>query len=126
MYRDDFRQVEADSWWTLPRAFMALVVAGVVIYALGFLATGGDLFIYKFWAPKQENVRRQVFENTQSFVQGKVEYLSKLRFQYQEAEPGSTHRTALRMLIISEASTIDNEKLPLDLQAFVGGLKGGR
>ncbi len=125
-YRDRFREVEHDTYWSLPRVFMMLLFAMLIVYGLGFLATGGDLAIYRFWAPKQENARREVFENTQSYVQGKTEYLSKLRFQYQEAEPGSAHKASLRTLILSEASTVDTGKLPTDLQVFIGGLRGTR
>jgi hypothetical protein len=96
-----------------------------VIYGLGFLATGGDLAIYRFWAPKQANAQRVVFENTQSYVQGKVEYLTRLRFQYQQAliDKEDTRAAGLRTLILDEASTVDNDKLPPDLRAFISRLK---
>jgi hypothetical protein len=110
----------------MPRVVLVLFVFLALVYGIGFLATGGDLAIYKFWAPKQENARRQVFENTQSYVQGKTEYLSKLRYQYQEAESGSTHQASLRTLILSEAATVDNDKLPEDLQTFIIVLRGAR
>jgi hypothetical protein len=100
-------------------AFLALLV----IYGLGFLATGGDLMIYKFWAPKQAAAERQVFEQTPSFVHGKIEYLTRLRFEYQTAT--GAQKLALAQLILDEASTVDNSKLPLDLQAFISTLKGG-
>ncbi len=89
----------------MPRVFLALLCAMLLAYGLGFMVTGGNLLIYRFWAPKQENARRVVFENTQSYVQGKQEYLSRLRFQYQTADPGSG-KDALRALIVSEASTL--------------------
>jgi hypothetical protein len=98
-----------------------LLGALVLIYTLGFLATGGDLAIYRFWAPRRANAERVVFENTQSYVQGKVEYLNKLRFQYQD-DP----RPALRMMILTESSTVDNNNLPLDLQGFIQNLKENR
>ncbi len=109
----------------MPRVFLGLIVFMIGVYAIGFLATGGDLAIYRFWAPKQENARRVVFENTQSYVQGKQEYLSRLRFQYQTAEPGAG-KDALRTLIVSEASTVDTDKLSPDLQAFVRSMGGSR
>ncbi len=96
----------------------------LVMYGLGFVATGGDLAIYRFWAPKMENAKREVFENTQSYVQGKTEYLIRLRFQYQQAEVGSAQQASLRSLIVSEAALVDNSKLPPDLQAFVNQMKG--
>jgi len=101
-------------------------ILGVVIlfFGLGFLVEGSDFFLYKFWAPKQENVRRQVFENTQSYVQGKVEYLIRLRYQYQSLPEGS-QKSSIRMLILDEASTVDQGKLPIDLQSFIQSLKEG-
>jgi hypothetical protein len=99
-----------------------LIVVVALFYGLGFLATGGDLAIYRFWAPKRANAERVVFQNTQSFVQGKTEYLSRLRFEYQSAD--ADRKAALRTLILSEASDVDNTKLPVDLQVFINSLKG--
>jgi|SRR5665213_506297 len=120
-YRDEYREVESNTWWTLPRAFGVFVAVLVLFYGLGFLATGGNLAIYKFWAPKQANAERQVFENTQGYVQGKTEYLTRLEYQYKVADPD--RKPALRTLIIDEASTVDNSKLPVDLQVFIRSLK---
>ncbi len=124
-YRSGFREVEKQAWWTLPRIAMFLVVLLVVLTAINFIGTGGDLALYKFWAPKYANAQRQVFENTQSYVQGKVEYLMRLRFQYQQAKEDKedTRAAGLRTLILDEASTVDNDKLPPDLQAFISRLK---
>lgn len=106
------------------KAFGISVVCLIALYGLGFLATGGDLVIYRFWAPKQENARRQVFQNTQSYVQGKVEYISRLRYQYSVATDDD-QKAALKTLILDEASTVDASQLPNDLQAFIFNLKGG-
>jgi hypothetical protein len=101
-------------------SFLALIV----IYGLGFLATGGDLAIYKFWAPKQENAKRQVFEQTQSYVEGKREYLTRLRLEYETADEG--HKAALREMILSEAANVDLSKLPPDLVSFIQSLKNNQ
>lgn len=94
------------------------VVVLVTIYAFGFLATGGDLAIYSFWAPKQANVERKVFENTQSYVQGKVSYLSQLRLDYEQATE-QTQKNALRRIILTESAQIDSKHLPVDLNLFI-------
>lgn len=121
-YRDEYRQVEREAFWTAPRAMVGLLAIVVIVYLIGFVATGGDYFLYRFWAPKQENVRRQVFENTQSYVEGKIGYLTRLRSQYSVAD--GSQKAALRTLILDEASTVDNSKLPEDLQLFIDKLKG--
>jgi hypothetical protein len=123
-YRTQFREVERETFWSMPRVFLALLVAICFLYGIGFLATGGDLLIYRFWAPKMENAKREVFENTQSYVQGKTEYIGKLRYQYLAAEPNSAQQASLRMLILSEASTVDLDKLPYSLKAFVQSIGG--
>jgi hypothetical protein len=103
---------------------IAAAVFGVIIglFALTWMAEGNDFFLYQYFAPKRANVERQVFENTQSFVQGKVEYLTRLRFQYSTAE--GNQKAALKQLILDEASTVDNSKLPIELQGFIQQLKG--
>ena len=99
-----------------------LLLILVLVYGIGFLTTGGDLAIYKFWAPKQANAERQVFVNTNSYVQGKTDYISRLRFEYQSAKDPD-QKAALKTLILSEASNIDTSKLPIDLQGFIQNLK---
>lgn len=96
----------------------------VAILALSWIFTGNDFFLYKYFAPKQENVRRQVFVNTDSFVEGKISSLSQERLAYESADAGAQKR-ALRTMILSEAAQVDNHKLPLDMQTFINSLKGG-
>lgn len=120
-YRDNYRAVERESLWTLPRAVFSVFVLMVIMYGLGFLVTGGDLAIYRFWAPKQANAQREVFMNSNSYVQGKIIYLSRLREEYQTSD--DNHKRALQGLILSEASTVDNNKLPPDLSLFIQSLK---
>ncbi len=125
-YRDDFREVQREAYWSLPRLALMVLVVMLVMYGVGFLATGGDLAIYKFWAPKRANAERQVFENTQSYVQGKVAYLSEMRMEYESAKPDSDQRSALRRMILTESAQIDRDHLPADLNAFVESLRGAQ
>jgi hypothetical protein len=121
-YRDDVRAAQKETLWTLPRIVFLVLIVMVAMYGLGFVATGGNLAIYRFWAPKQANAERVVFQNTQSYVQGKTEYLNQLRLDYETAD--GRQKEALRRTILTEASTVDNSKLPVDLQSFVASLKG--
>lgn len=104
------------------KGFLIGLAVLVTFYIFGFLATGGDLAIYRFWAPKQANAEREVFENTQGYVEGKVEYINKLRLDYESST--GVQKEALRRTILTEASTVNNNKLPYDLQVFISQLKG--
>lgn len=97
------------------------LAAIVLSLALTWVFEGNDFFLYKYFAPRREQVLRQVFEQSPSYIQGKVEYLTRLRFQYGSAE--GSQKTAMKQLILDEASTVDNSKLPGDLQVFINSLK---
>lgn len=111
-----------DSIWTLPRIIITVVVGFVILFAVAFFSAGSDFAIYKFWAPKRANVEREVFTNTNSYIQGKTDNLSRLRFEFQSTKDDG-QKAALRTLILSEASNVDTTKLPADLQGFIAGLK---
>lgn len=105
---------------------IALIVLACIVglFTMEFIFTGGDLAMYRFWAPKQENAKRVVFENTQSYIQGKQEYISRLRYQFLMAD--GAQKEALRMLILSEAATVDTTKLSPDVQGFLRVIGGAQ
>lgn len=105
------------------QVFGVILLVIVLAYGLGFAMTGGDLAIYSFWAPKQANAERRVFEHTQSYVEGKIEFIAKSEREYKEAT-SEQEKDALRTLILDEASTIDNSLLPASEQNFISQLKG--
>jgi hypothetical protein len=116
-YRDEFREAERETWWSGPRVVLVALAILAVFYGLGFLATGGDLAIYRFWAPKRADAERQVFQNTQSFVQGKIQHIGQLCFE--ESRADEPLKSAFDSEIRDEALTVGVEKLPLDEQACV-------
>lgn len=102
------------------RAFFTVLGIFIIVYIGGFFILGSNFFIYKFWAPKYRNVQREVFEQTQSYVQGKNTYISRLRLQYESTEEGQ--REALRRMILSEAETISRENLTPGNRSFINSL----
>ncbi len=102
------------------RTFLTGLVVFFLVYVGGFFILGSNFFLYKFWAPKYRNVQRQVFEQSQSYVQGKNTYISRLRLQYEVAE--ERQKQALRRLILSEAETISRENLTSTNRAFINSL----
>jgi hypothetical protein len=121
-YREQFKEIQRETYWSMPRIFGALVIGMILLYGLGFMATGGDLAIYRFWAPKRANAEREVFVNTNSYIQGKVSHLTQLRLDYEQAD--GAQKATLRTVILTEAAQVDNSKLPSDLAGFIAGLKG--
>lgn len=104
--------------------FSGIGVAVSALVLAVFLIVGGSfasLYHYKFLAPKFQAVDREVFENTPSYVQGKEQYLGRLRREYDEADT-SAQKKSLRELILSEASTVDREQLSSSLQKFLSKL----
>jgi hypothetical protein len=106
---------------TLKQAIVGTLCFLVLIYAFGFLATGGDLIIYRFWAPRFENAKREVFVQTQSYVQGKNTYIARLRLQYETAD--ASQKEPFRRLILSEAETISVANLTVQNRGFIETLR---
>ncbi|MBX4204562.1 MAG: hypothetical protein KW788_00030 [Candidatus Doudnabacteria bacterium] len=99
----------------------------VVVMALGWLIQGNDFFMYKFWAPKQEAVRRQVFEQTRSFNQGMVQELENMEADYMKTKDPEA-KAALASIILHRASgyNLDDPIVPADLRSFISKLKQER
>lgn len=102
------------------RGLMAAAGGLLVIWLLLNLIVAGDLLAFQFWAPKYRDAQREVFEQSQSYVQGKITHITRLRLSYETAE--GNQREALRRTILTEAATVDSEDLPEELQAFITGL----
>lgn len=101
---------------------MKLKVIGIVV-GLMLLVVGipyGYLTWYKDFAPRMQNAQHGVFKQTQSYIDGKITHLNRLKLDYEIAEEG--HKAVLRAAILSEASTVDRDKLPFDLQSFLDTL----
>jgi len=101
------------------------VLAGLVAFlVLTWAIQGNDFFLYKTFAPKYEQVRRETFEQTKSYNQGMIQELQNMQFQYVQADPA--HQAALAAIILRRAADYDLNKLPVDLRNFIEGLKEGR
>jgi hypothetical protein len=106
----------------MKKSAIALIIVGSIgaIIGLGFALQALDLGFYAFWAPKYKAVERQVFEESKPYVQGKIQYLNRLRADYELAT--DDQKLGLKSVIKREASQIKPELLPLDLQYFIKGL----
>jgi len=100
-----------------------LAIFGLIIFmlALTWVIQGNDFFMYKFFAPKQEAVRREVFENTKSYTQGMIQNLRKMQFEYVQAQPDQ--KAALGNIILQQYADYPDQQLPPDLQVFMANLR---
>lgn len=95
--------------------------AVILILALVWVVAGNSLLLNKFFAPKQEQVRREVFEQSKAYNQGMVQELQNMQFEYIKATPDQ--QKALRSIILHRAADYPADKMPADLYAFIEGLK---
>ena len=100
---------------------LGLLLAVVLLLGLGWLAEGNDFFMYKYFAPKREAVRREVFENTKSYTQGMIQELRGYQVAYVQANTNS--QAALASVILHEYADYPDDKLPADLQQFMAKLR---
>jgi hypothetical protein len=95
----------------------------LTLFALGWVIQGNDFFMYQFFAPKYENVRREVFENTQSYVESKRQDLVKYRLEYMRAKTDE-EKAALKFTIVQEFANFDEVKLTSpELRDFLRQMK---
>ncbi len=96
--------------------FFILVILwfGIEMLGLGF---------FKFFEPKRENIRIEIFENTQFYVHGKIQDLSRLYHQYNEAD--SISREVLESIIRQQFAEFDKENInSLELKSFLTKIRG--
>ena len=96
-----------------------LVAVLVIIFLIGLAGLG----YYKFFEPKKENIRREVFEQTQSYTHGKIQDLAKYYEEYNKVE--FKDREAIRQLIIMRFAEFDESKIrSLKLKNFLITMRG--
>jgi hypothetical protein len=106
-----------------------LAVIGVLAGLLGltWIFQGNDFFLYKAFAPKYEQVRRETFEQSRAFNQGMVQELQNMQFDYAKEKDANT-KAALASIILHRASgyNLDDPIVPADLRSFISQLKRER
>lgn len=101
----------------------AAVIGGLLaLAALVFIGQALDFGLFKTFAPKYEQVRRNTFEQSQAYNEGMRRDLESIRNDYLASTDPSA-KAALRATFIHRAEGYPNE-LPADLQAFYQRLKG--
>jgi hypothetical protein len=97
------------------------VIGGIVAAVVG-IAFGG-FYLYAYFAPKYEGVRRDVMIQSRAYSEGQTREIYRLKLQYQQAQ-SDDERATIRAMALHEASAFDRSRLPLDLQSFIIQLGG--
>ena len=100
-----------------------LGILAVIIFflELTWLITRNEFFLYKFFAPKMEQVRRETFEESKAYKTGMIQELQNMQFEYLKTD--SLHREGLAQIILRRAADFDEDKLPNDLKNFIQDLR---
>lgn len=101
-----------------------LIVIGSIIglFLLIFLANEFSIFDTKFWGVRQQNARREVFENTQSYVEGKRQELIKLHHEWNKAN--ADDKIAIEATIRMNFANFDESKIEQpELYSFLKTIK---
>jgi len=95
--------------------------AGVLLtgaIAVGVFAVAGyGLFFQGFFAPRFENIRRQTFENSQSYNDGMIQQLQSYYVEYQRTDEKG--KEAIRSVVSHQYASYPVGRLPSHLQSFV-------
>lgn len=102
------------------------ILAILGFLALGWVIQGNNFFLYKAFAPKYEQVRRETFEQSKAFNQGMIQELQNMQFEYVRAN--DEQKTALADIILHRVADFDlnQPQVPTDLRTFVAELKQKR
>ncbi len=97
----------------------------VVLTALMFVTGTIDFGYKKVFKPAYENLDREVYENTQSFVHGKIQDLAKYKREYDAAKDNPIEQKAIEAIINQQFSQFDSKKIQDDnLRDFLIHVRG--
>lgn len=108
--------------------FFKVLAAGlailIAIVGIAWVLQGNQFFLYRYFAPKTEGVRREVFEQSKAYKQGMIQELQNMQFEYVKAD--DAHKKSLAAIILHRAADFDDGELPADLRSFIDGLRSDR
>ena len=102
-------------------AIAAVLGAITASLLLLFVLQAFGLFSSAFFGPREEAVRRRIFEQSQAYNAGMIRDLENLKLDYLVAD--EAHRAALRGVILHRFSSYGGRPPP-DLETFYNSLQG--
>jgi hypothetical protein len=102
-------------------------LAFVALCAFGLLALTGlsyyGLQMAGYFQPKYEQVRRNVFMESQAYNDGMMRDLQNLQLEYQRTDDAG--KAIIRSAVLHRLAAYDPNRLPADLRDFYFQLKTG-
>lgn len=99
------------------------IISFIGLLALVFMLNVYGLASFAFFAPKQAKVERHVFENTPSYVQGKIQDLSNYKLQIDTSKDLS-NKAAIKATIRSQFANFNISDCPDELKLFLQDIRG--
>lgn len=100
-------------------AFILIGLSGLAIAAfLFFVLQTAGLANYRFFAPKFEDARRQVFEGTQSYHQGSIRDFDNLLLAYTQAKTDD-EKAILVETMRHRAAGVEADTIPPRVRALI-------
>jgi uncharacterized ion transporter superfamily protein YfcC len=120
MSRSDMRESASAGaivgvWLAVVMLLLAIVIGGIT-----WMARAGKFAQDSVFAPKEEQLRRDVFEQSKAYRDGVVQELRSMQFQYRLAD--AEHRAGLASVIRHKAAGVPADAIPADLQTFIATL----
>lgn len=102
------------------KGILVFVVILIIAFGLEFLG----LEWTRFFAPKRAGIKREVFEQTKSYVHGKIQDLSKYYKEYKDAD-NQEDMDAIASIIQMQFAEFDEAKIDnRKLRAFLTNIRG--
>lgn len=103
--------------------FALLISTFVLALGLSWLAQGNESFLFRVFAPRMEQARRETFEQSKAYNEGMAQELRRMQGEYVRATPDQ--KSALASVIRHQTAGYDESKFSPDLQAFLNEIRKG-
>jgi hypothetical protein len=112
---------------SLIAGLIALVVLTVVLGGMGLGGRYINMKVEAWFAPQEQNIQREIFENTKSFNEGKEQELVKFKFEWEIAKSKDDEGTmsAVESAVRHTFADYEEDRLSPELQDFVRHCKYG-
>lgn len=104
------------------KQFLVVIAVIVGLITLTFIVNETEIFGIRFWGVRRENARREVFEQTQSYVEAKRQTLVSYYDQWRKAP--SDEKDAIRNILLQEFANFDVSKLTPQEQSEFKEIRG--